>query len=166
MSNISENRINVVIAAADITTINNSINTIVGLIPANTTLSDDERSRYNAIDVSNKVFVEDVIIEANITGAGIVPDFVSVANMQKDLTVFGQLDAIDAALSNARQLVQDARRIAGHEAYKLANVTYKAYRTASESGVPGAKSSYDKMKVRYEAQTNINTGRPADAPLA
>ena len=165
MSNITENRVNVTISPADITTMNNSINAIVGLIPANTTLSDDEREKYNAIDVTNKVFVEDVIMEANLTGTGIVPAFVSVTDMQKDLTLFGQLDAIEAGLTNALQRVKDAKRITGHEAYKVGNVIYGAYQTASENGVPNAKSSYDKLKIRYQAQSNINTGRPAAAPL-
>lgn len=164
MSNISENRINVVISPANITTMNNNINALVALLPANTTLSDDQRASYNAIDVSNKIFVEDVLIEANLTGTGIVPTYVSVADTQNDLTVFGQLDALEAGLANAMQRVKDAKRIAGHEAYRNANVIYGAYKTAAENGVPNAKSSYDKMKVRYDAQVT-GAGRPAAPPL-
>ena len=88
MSNLSENRINVVITPADITAINTSVNTILSKIPANTTLTDEQRLSYNAINVANKVFAEDCLIEAQLNGAGILPGFVSLPNMQNDLTVF------------------------------------------------------------------------------
>ena len=61
MSNLSENRINVVITPADITAINTSVNTILSKIPANTTLTDEQRLSYNAINVANKVFADDSV---------------------------------------------------------------------------------------------------------
>ncbi len=55
----------------------------------------------------------------------------------------------------------DAKRIAGHEGYGQANVIYNAFKTANDSGIPNAKASYDKLKVRFEAQGN-STGRPSN----
>jgi hypothetical protein len=167
MSNITENRISTVFTTADMTAMATSINTLIAMIPENTTLSDDERNGYNAIDVSNKIFVEDVVIEANITGTDIVPNYINLPELQKDLTIFSQLDTIEAGLMNALQRIKDAKRIAGHEAYKVSNVIYRAYQTASENGVPNAKSSYDKLKLRYQSQTNTSsTGRPpAENPI-
>ncbi|WP_026725209.1 hypothetical protein [Flavobacterium sasangense] len=161
MSNLSENRINVVITPADITAINTSVNTILSKIPANTTLTDEQRLSYNAINVANKVFAEDCLIEAQLNGAGILPGFVSLPNMQNDLTVFDQLDQMESALNNALQRIADAKRIAGHEAYGQANVIYNAFRTANDSGIANAKASVDKLKPRYEAQGN-GTGRNAN----
>ena len=111
MSNLSENRINVVIAPADITAINTSVATILSKIPANTTLTDEQRLSYNAINVANKVFAEDCLVEAQLNGAGIVPGFVNLPNMQNDLTVFDQLDQMESALNNALQRIADAKRI-------------------------------------------------------
>ena len=136
MSNLSENRINVVITPADITAINTSVNTILSKIPANTTLTDEQRLSYNAINVANKVFAEDCLIEAQLNGAGILPGFVSLPNMQNDLTVFDQLDQMESALNNA-------------------------FRTANDSSIANAKASVDKLKPRYEAQGN-GTGRNAN----
>ena len=158
MSNLSENRINVVLAAADITAVNTSINTILSKVPANTTLTDEQRMSYNAINVANKVFADDCLSEALANGAGILPGFVNLPNLQSDLTVFEQLDAIESALNNAMQRVSDAKRIAGHEAYGQANVVYNAFKTANESGIANAKSAIDKLKPRYEAQGG--TGNP------
>jgi hypothetical protein len=160
MSNLSENKINVVLAAADITAINTSIATILSKIPANTTLTDEQRLSYNAINVSNKVFAEDCLSEAQLNGAGILPGFVNLAHMQNDLTVFNQLDQIESALNNALQRVADAKRIAGHEGYGQANVIYNAFKTANDNGIANGKSAVEKLKARYEAQGN-NAGRPA-----
>jgi hypothetical protein len=162
MSNLSENRINVVLSAADVTAMTNSIQTFLSKIPSNTSLDDAQRKRYNAINVANKVFAEDVLTEALLTGAGILPPFIDLTALQNDLTIFNQLDAQESALRNALQGILDAKRIAGHEAYNQANAIYGNYKNAAESGIANAKSSYDKLKVRYEAQGPSLAGRPAD----
>ncbi len=164
MSNLSENRINVVLVAEDVTAINTAVSTILSKVPANTTLTDEQRVSYNAINVANKVFADDCLAEAEANGAGILPAFVNLTNLQNDLTVFEQLDQIESMLNNTLQRVADAKRIAGHEAYGLANVVYSAFKTANESGIANAKSSFDKLKARFEAQGN-STGRKADASI-
>ncbi|WP_339834974.1 hypothetical protein [uncultured Flavobacterium sp.] len=158
MSNLSENRINVTLTAADVTAINTSIATILSKVPTNTTLTDEQRLGYNAINVANKVFAEDCLAEAQQSGTGILPGFVNIANMQSDMNVFNQLDQAESALNNALQRVADAKRIAGHEAYGQATVIYAAFKNANESGIANAKASYDKLKVRFDAQGN-STGR-------
>ena len=164
MSNLPENRINVVIASADITTFTTSINAILSKIPENTTLTDSQRSSYTAIEVDNKVFAEDVLTEAKSTGAGILTPYVNLDFLENDLTVFKQLDALESGLANLLQRVKDAKRIAGHEAYSMANIAYGNYRDAADAGIANAKSAYDKLKVRYDAQRN-KTGRPAAPDL-
>ena len=62
------------------------------------------------------------------------------------------------------QRIADAKRIAGHEAFGQANVIYTAFKTANENGIANAKSSYDKLKARYEAQGN-SSGRPVDKQI-
>lgn len=163
MSNLSENRINVVLAAADVAAINASIATILSKMPANTTLTDEQRVAYNAIDVVNKVYAEDCLAEAQTNGTGIVPGYVNLQNLQNDLTVFNQLDAVWSSLKNALQRVEDARRIAGHEAYALTSPIYNSFKQAHENGVPNASTSYNKLKARFEAQGN--TGKKANDTL-
>jgi hypothetical protein len=161
MSNLSENRINLVLAAADITAINTAIGTILSKVPAGTTLTDEQRISYNAINVANKVFADDCLSEALANGTGILPGFLNLTNLQNDIAVFEQLDQVESALNNAIQRISDAKRIAGHEAFGQANVIYNAFKSANESGIANAKSSYDKLKVRFDAQGN-NNGRNTD----
>jgi len=87
--------------------------------------------------------------------------------LQNDLTVFEQLDQMESAASNLLQRIKDAKRIAGHEAYGVANAIYKAFRSANEDGIANSKAPFDRLKVRYDAQTNIknNTGRPTDSEV-
>lgn len=152
MSNISENRINVVIAPADITIINTSLAAVLSKIPANASLTDEQRASYNAIDVVNKVFAEDCLTEAQLNGTGIVSAYINLTNLQNDLTVFDQLDAIESVVNNISKRIADAKRIAGHEAFGQANVLYDDFKDAHENGIANATTSYEKLKVRYDAQ--------------
>lgn len=160
MSNLSENRLNVVLAAADVTAINTSIATILSKVPANTTLTDEQRLGYNAINVANKVFSDDCLVEAQANGAGILPGFINLVNLQNDLTIFNQLDTISSALTNVLQRIEDAKRIAGHEAYAQSTTIYNSFKQAHENGIPNATTSFNKLKVRFEAQGNTGKKTP------
>jgi hypothetical protein len=157
MSNITENKLNTVLTAADITAINTAVTAITSKLPTGS-LDEAQRANYKSIDVDNKVFVEDAITELNISGAGIIPAFINGTFIQNDLTLFEQLDAVEASLENVLQKISDLKRIAGHEAYSAAQTIYKIYDAANQAGIPGAKQAYDKLKVRYDAQGN-NGGR-------
>ncbi len=86
MSNLTENKLNTVIVAADLTIINTSIATITSKLPAGS-LTDEQRLSLKSIDVANKVFVEDVITEIGVSGAGIIPAFINPTFIQNDLTL-------------------------------------------------------------------------------
>lgn len=163
MSNLTENKINVVIAPADIDIITNSISIIIEKIPENTTLTEAQRVKYNAIDVDNKVFAEDCLTEAKANGGEILPPYINLTFMQNDLTVFEQLDHLESNLRNALRRVTDAKRIAGHEAFSQTNLIYKAFKSAHESGIANATSSYLKLKERYDGKGKV--GRKPDAPI-
>ena len=88
MSNLSENKINVTLAVADVTAITDAVNTILSKVPGNTTLTDEQRLSYNAINVANKVFADDCLTEAQVNGEGILPGFINLIHLKNDLTVF------------------------------------------------------------------------------
>jgi hypothetical protein len=157
MSNINENRLNATLVVADVTTINTAVTTILSKLPANSSLSDDQRSSYNAIDVANKVFCDNVLAEAQLTGTGIISSYVSLAALKNDLDLYTQMNIVESQLMNVLQRVQDIKRVAGHEAYKVSNIIYGDYNRASTSGVDNAQSAYANLKSRYDAQT---AGRP------
>lgn len=163
MSNITENKLNAVIAAADLTIINTSITTITGKLPV-ASLTDDQRLGLKSIDINNKVFVEDVLTEMSVSGSGIIPAFINPAFINSDLVLFEQLDALEAGVLNLSRKIADLKRIAGDEAYTGALAVYRIYDVANQAGVPGAKQAYDKLKMRFNSQ-NTGVGRKVDTVL-
>jgi hypothetical protein len=160
MGNISENKINNVIAPADITLIKTSIDAIAAKIPV-ATLTPEQRSSLLSMDVENKVFVEDCINEIAISGTGIIPAFISGTAIQNDLNLFEQLDVVEAQLENLLQKIKDAKRLAADEAMTVANAIYKTYEMGAMAGVAGAQQAFDKLKARYAKQ---NTSKPDTTP--
>jgi hypothetical protein len=160
MSNLTENKLNTVITAADLTIIINSIATIASKLPAGS-LTDEQRLKLKSIDVANKVFVEDVITEIGVSGAGIIPSFINAGFIQNDLTLYNQLDVVEASVLNILQKIADLKRICGDEGYSMSLSSYKIFDAANQAGIPGAKQAYDKLKIRFDAQGS-NAGRPSN----
>ena len=154
MSNITENRINVTLSTADVTSINTSIAAIAGKLP-NISLDENQRSQMLSMDVDNKIFAEDCMNEVTISGAGIIPAFINPAFLQNDLALYEQLDAIEASIENVLQKVKDVKRLAADEAMTVSNAIYKTFEMANLAGVLGAKQAYDKLSARY-AKRNPN----------
>ena len=163
MSNLSENRIDIVLDPTDIQTMQDSINTFIDLLPTGTSLTDEQRYSYLSINVSNKVFSEDVVLESQTLGPDILPAYVDLNALKNDLEVFHQLDGFENLLNNALQRLQDAKRVAGHEAYHQSTVIYNAIKMASDVGIPNAKAAYTKLKSRFDEQGR--TGRTEDPVL-
>jgi hypothetical protein len=163
MGNLTQNRLNVTLDNAAVTTIKTSIAAIAEQLPAGS-LTDDERGKFRAIDVDNKIFVEDTLIEMAISGSGIIPPFLNSAFIQTDLTLFEQLDAIESNLTNVLRTVIDLKRICGSESYDYSLAVYRIYEAANLAGIPGAKESYEKLKVRFE-KSNGGGSRPVAEDL-
>ena len=158
MANLTENRLDTILTEAVLTTITENLNEINGALPIGT-LTDDQRDSYAAIDVDNKIFVEDTLTEMAISSDGIIPPFLKRENIEKDFIFFEQLDAIESKLRNTLRKVTDLKRICGSEAYDVSLSVYRIYESASRAGIPNAKESHDKLKIRFQ-KMNGNSGRP------
>jgi len=162
MGNITENKLNLILIATDLAAINTNIAAINSKLPAGS-LTDEQRMNLKSINVDNKVFVEDAIVEMTVNGAGIMPAFLNVANLQNDITLYDQLDTVESGLNTLLQRVSDLKRIAGDEAYTGGLTVYKIFESANSAGLNQAKQPYEKLRARFNAQGNA--GRPADLPL-
>ena len=155
MANLTQNRLNVILTPAAVTTTNTAIAAIAAQMPAGS-LTDEERNSFRSIDVNNKIFVEDTITEMGISGAGIIPPFLNSGIIQNDLTLFEQLDAIESNITNVLRRVSDLKRICGSEGYDNALAVYRIYEAASLAGIPGAKESYTKLNARFSSNNGGN----------
>ncbi|WP_296143482.1 hypothetical protein [uncultured Flavobacterium sp.] len=153
MGNITENKLNTIISATDLTAITTSIATINSKLPAGS-LTDDQRMNLKSINVANKIFVEDAITEMTVNGAGIMPAFLNAAHLQNDVTLYDQLDTIESGINTLLQRIADLKRIAGDEAYTGGLTVYKIFESANNAGLNQAKQPYEKLSARFNAQGN------------
>lgn len=161
MANLTNNRLNITATAAQITAVKTALDTINTNLPFLIGLTIDERISLPAIDVNNKTFAEDAI-NAGLNNAALIPSYVSVANMQNDMTLFKQLDEIILLIKQLQEKLQDTQLLAGSEAYTSSLALYKLFASASDAGVPGADAIYGQLKERFAGQGG--TGRPATNP--
>nr|WP_315250216.1 hypothetical protein [uncultured Flavobacterium sp.] len=160
MANLTFNRIDTVISEATIASIKTNLQHISSQLPAYG-LTADEKKSFRGMDVANKAFVEDCINMLRSNGAQTMPSYIKIENIISDLKLFEQLDNLKSILNQVMSQIDDAQRIAGKEAYDTALQVYKLYEAAAKSGVPGTKTSFEKLNQRFKN----NTGRKSDAHL-
>lgn len=161
MSNLSNNRLNISATAVQITAVKAALNTIATNLPFLIGLTIDERISLPSIDVNNKAFTEDAI-NAGVNNAALIPSYVSVANMQSDMTLFNQLDEIKILTKQLLEKLEDTQLLAGSEAYVSALTLYKLFGSAADAGVPGADAIYEQLRGRFAGQGG--TGTPPTNP--
>ncbi|MFA9192461.1 hypothetical protein AAGV28_13870 [Flavobacterium sp. FZUC8N2.13] len=163
MSNLSNNRVNVAATAAQVTAVKAAFQTIMTNLPFLTGLTADERKSLNAIDVNNKVFAEDALAAA-VNNPTLVPAYISVPNMQLDMTLFNQLDELSGLANQLCERIEDTKMLAGSEAYNVALSLYKSFGAAADAGAPGADSIVDKLKTRFANSGGNAVNVPPVAP--
>jgi len=159
MSNLTNNRLNITATPAQITAIKGALQTILTNLPFLIGLTTEERVVLPAIDINNKVFTEDAIM-AGVNNTAMLPAFISVPNMQTDMTLFSQLDEIIILMKQLLEKLEDTQLLAGSEAYTSALVLYKLFGSAADAGIPGADAIVSQLRARFTSQGNT----PADTP--
>jgi hypothetical protein len=156
MPNITENRLNTVISAADEAALGTAGTTLETILAFLIALTDDERKSLFGLDVQNKVFVEEALQEID-ANSGVLPPYIGSATLKTDLDLYNQLDGLESRLSNLLQKISDTKRLAAHEAYSAALTAYKLFEAAHDAGIPNATNSYLRLRQRFQ-----NQGRSAD----
>jgi hypothetical protein len=162
MSNLTNNRINTTATVAQITSVKIAIQTINTNLPFLIGLTIGERIALPTINVNNKAFTEDAI-NVMVNNPALVPTYLSVPNMQTDLTLFSQLDELIIIVKQLLERLVDTQLLAGSEAYVAALASYKAVGSAADAGVPGADSLYDQLKARF-TNNGSGTSTPSTPP--
>lgn len=156
MSNLTNNRLNIVATAAQLAAVKAAVQTIATNLPFLIGLTPDERTSIPAINVNNKAFTEDAI-NAGVNNAALIPSYVSVASMENDLTLFTQLDEINGILGQLCEKVEDTKLLAGSEAYVSALTLYKLFGAAADAGVAGTDAIVNQLKTRFAGQGGAGT---------
>ena len=158
MANPNENRINITIAPADVTTIDTSFTGInTALDPYTQALTEDERESLFSVAEENEVFADDALQQGQLLMPNL-PNVVQsiVTNLQTDTDLHVQLEKImNTQVLPLLLRVKDTRRLVSHERYVQALAIYGIIEAGAKIGLPGYQAAYDILKVRFAAQ-----GRP------
>ncbi len=160
MANLTENKLDQILTPAVLTSAITGVNTVRDSLPAGS-LTDEQRASLPSISVGNKVFSDDVLVEMGGAIAAFLPNYVSAPQLTNDLGLYNQLDQLMSSVNQLQRKISDLMRIAGNEGYSTSLAVYKMVEMASEAGIPGAKESYDKLKVRFMEQGGKG-GKPKD----
>lgn len=161
MANITLNRINTTLSAADQTAINDALDIVSNTLnDYSQSLTDEERNSLFSLSQQNLVFAQDAATQGNLLMAKFSPEAQAiVGNLANDLAFWNSLDTlITGRLAQILQRLQDTRRLAGHEAYSGAIALYKIVEAMASIGLEGFEAAYDVLKERFAGQG----GRPGE----
>jgi hypothetical protein len=113
-----------------------------------------------ALDDSHAPFVAKCLQYAQ-KDAKIVPPYVDLAELNKDFTLFTNLQNIAREINRLADMVNDTRIAAGSDAYVAALSIYNSVKQAAKMNVPGTKAIVDDLKKAFEGQGSAKTQEPA-----
>jgi hypothetical protein len=163
MSNLTNNRIDIIMSNEQVEAVKNAFKTIQNNMPFLVGLSVDERISLPKINVSNKAFTEDAI-NAVVNNAELLPGYIKVEAMKNDLALFSQLDELAGLARQLVEKIEDTQMLAGSEAYVSALVAYKLFGAAAESGLMGSDAIYDSLKTRFSISTSGTAATKSEEP--
>lgn len=151
MANITTNRLNFTLMPEQVNAVKMAVNNIYGNLPILIGLTATERVNLPKINVSNKAFTEDAI-NAMVNNAALLPPYITVLDLQNDLTLYNQLDELKTLVQQLLEKIEDTQILAGSEAYSSGLIAYRMYGAAADAGIPGADSVYAQLKKRFVSQ--------------
>jgi hypothetical protein len=158
----NSNRISASLTAEQIKQLHDAFDLIDAILdPIVVGLSVTERSSLPKINDSNKTFTADALLGAR-QNADLLPAYVNLDEMDKDLTLYNQLDPFIGRTSKIATKFSDTQMLAGSEAYVTGLAVYRLAESAANAGVAGADALYQVLKQRFAGQGN--SGTPAVTP--
>ncbi|MEO7310436.1 MAG: hypothetical protein ABIX01_08570 [Chitinophagaceae bacterium] len=166
MPTANSNRISATITPEKLTQLHAAFDTIDAIFePFAVGLSAAERASLPKINDANKTFAGDALLGAQ-QNTNLLPGYIQVGEMQKDMDLYQQLDAFVVRTSQLAVKMADTQMLAGSEAYVTALIIYKLSESASAAGVPGANALYQNLKHRFSGQGNFSTPAQETKPTA
>ena len=147
-----ENKVSITLAADAVTKINAAIATINSNLPALINLTAEERIALPKMGDKTLSFVTKAL-EYSKQNSAIVPQFLNMAEFEKDVNAVTQLNNLLRPLQQLTEKLEDTTLEAGSEAYSAALVFYTAVKSAAKAGVPGMKNINDDLQARFPGRS-------------
>jgi hypothetical protein len=157
MSNMMQNRISATLTPEEMKKVKGAFQTLFDILPL-VGLTTRERETLPKISELNKIFVEDSLM-AMRNNKGFLPGYLEPLEVEKDITLFGQLDEVLQLSNQLVERVSDTQMLAGSEAFVTALTCYRLFEAAANAGLPGSDAIYNQLKQRFAGQ-----GTPAAKP--
>ncbi|HZK68825.1 MAG TPA: hypothetical protein VFC36_04420 [Paludibacter sp.] len=157
-----ENRISITISAEAIAEIAAAIATIGLALPAPVNLSKEERQKLAKMGDKSLAFVNKALEYAR-QNPGVVPAFLDVPEFEKDVLAVTSLNSVLVPLRQLVEKLDDTSLLTGSEAYSSALIFYDAVKRAAKAGVPGMKTVYDDLQMRFAGRRKTTGSNTVEA---
>lgn len=155
---MSDNKVSMIISADAEKQAIQKLNEVKTVLNGLITLLPEERGVYGRMGERTVPFVQKAA-EYGGRNAALVPVYVNLPELQKDLAAAQSLMRISRVILELQNMIDDTAAVAGFEAYTSALSIYKTTQEAARRNVPGAQEAYNDMQTRFP-------GRKPKAPDA
>ncbi|MGE0076273.1 MAG: hypothetical protein AB7S48_00275 [Bacteroidales bacterium] len=150
------NRVSTTLSAEAIANILAAVVIIEQNLPMLINLTIDERKSIPKMGDRTLAFVSKAL-EYTKQNPQVVPNFMEVAEFEKDVTAVTALNKVLIPLQQLTEKIDDTTMLAGSEAYSAALIFYNAVKGAAKAGVPGMKTVYEDLQTRFPGRGKITT---------
>lgn len=161
---MDKNQVSISLSAADLQAINGAVATLQGKLQTiMIALTKEERMVLPKMGDKSVTFVEKALEHA-LANPTLVPPYVNVAELQKDVVAVQSLLKVLNPLLQLCEGIDDTIMQAGSEAYSASLAFYATVKGAVKSGVPMAKSIEDDLSQRFPSRGKNKTVPPEVKP--
>lgn len=157
-----ENSISITIPPQDLQAVKDMLATIQGILePYLIALTPEDRRRLLKMGDGSEPFVAKVMDYA-VTDPQFLPPFVPLAEMNKDWEAVSGLLPIFRMVQQLQSNLSDTVMLTGSEAFEASLSYYNSVKMAARMNVPNAKTIYEDLSKRWEAQGRRKTQPEAE----
>lgn len=146
----NENVVSIQIDPKELETIRKKVKEVkTALSPYLVALKATERQRMMKMSDKTLPFVEKVM-EYSKSQPEFIPSYMQVEEMEIDFKALEDLRHIYREVEQLCQNLDDTMMLCGSEAYAAALTYYNSVKQASKMNVPGSKSIYEDLSIRFQ----------------
>jgi hypothetical protein len=148
-----ENLVSLSIPAGELAEIQKAIETLQrNLLPYLLELTKDEKESLAKMGDKTVAFVTKATEHAEAQPK-LVPAFIDVTELRKDLEAIETLRPLFNSLNQLSKGLDDTMTVAGSEAYSAALAFYQSVKVGAKLNVAGAQEIYNDLQVRFPSKT-------------
>lgn len=149
---MNENRISINLSPADITEINQAIDTLAQKFqPVLIALDSEDKKNMPKLGERSLSYAEKTV-QYSQSNSEFLPAYVDAAELKKDFDGYVLLNGFLRKLAQIVKNLDDTATLCGSEAISGVGAYYQSVKQATKMGVPNAKAIYDDLSQRFEGQ--------------